>query len=199
MRPRHTRKILHQALFRATMSAQQLLLALSFVAGCISPTPLLAFEPGPGAFEPGPSTFRPPPTPEGPEARDVVKGCREKLFVDCFRLWQPPEPPEPPPEPLDPPPPPPPGNNRPPDSMESPSGGGTDMPPLLPPTPPNPDQATYEALMKAIDELGLKNRLLLGPLPEAEGVTIPLTINPPPAVPVDKKNKRRQAPQPSKP
>jgi len=153
--------------------------------------PALAFEPPPGTFEPGASRYRPPRPQKAPEPREIVRGCNEYYFVDCFRQWQPPEP-EAEAEETPPPPrvrpaglPSQPGSRpeRAPDDVDPamppeppPETALPDTPPSLPPGPNPADVATYEALVKAIGELGVKDRVRLGPPPTDDSVD--LSIDP---------------------
>jgi len=99
------------------------------------------------------------PVVNAPDPHTLLKECKESTFTDCFRLWQPPPPPpeEEKKEARQSPSPPDPSQPR------QPAVGG----PLTgPPPAPNPeaDQATYEALVKALKETGVdKNILMLEP------------------------------------
>jgi hypothetical protein len=111
-----------------------------------------------------------PPAPVGPvvtapDAHDLLKACKELTFTDCFRLWKPPPPPpeeekkeaKKVPLPLDP------------KTPRKPAEGG----PLTGPPPlPNPeaDQATYNALVRALKETGLEGKVLM-PEPPKDGST----------------------------
>ena len=113
------------------------------------------------------------PVVTAPDPHTLLKECKEATFTDCFRLWQPPPPP---PEeekkaarqsPL------PPDPNEP----RQPAVGG----PLTgtPPAPnPEADQATYEALIKALKETGVDKNILM-PEPPKDGSTT-LQLDPKP-------------------
>lgn len=100
-----------------------------------------------------------------PDARDLLKACTEPSFIDCFREWEPPPPP-PEPEKVPPPPPSPPKPGEPRGPAEP--GGATGGKP--PPPQPEADLATYEALVRAIREVGLEGKVRL-PDPPKEGST----------------------------
>lgn len=126
------------------------------------------------------------PSVKAPDARNLLTKCqKDESFTECFRDWQPPPPPPPPPES------PatastgdtagPPGGPK----EKPPEGTKGDAPkpddpkpdkaePTKPAPPPQPDkaadQATYDALVKAIHENGLDGKVLL-PDPPKEGNT----------------------------
>lgn len=140
---------------RAFGPAFVVLLALMPVTGA-------AFEPEPGTFEPGTSIYRPPRSERAPDPAEIVRACKD-YFIDCFRVWQPPEPTEPEPE----------ASPRAPDPPPS-----TDraIPPAAPAGAHPADVATYEALVKAIGDLGLKDKLVVGPPPSGDSVDV--TVDP---------------------
>lgn len=112
-----------------------------------------------------------PPAPVGPvmtapDAHGLLKACKEATFTDCFRLWRPPPlPPE--------------DETR--EARQAPLPFDARIPrrkpepgPLVgtPPAPdPAADQATYEALVRALKETGLEGKVLI-PEPPKEGSTI---------------------------
>lgn len=114
------------------------------------------------------------PVVTAPDPHTLLKECKESTFTDCFRLWQPPPPPpeeekkearQTPPSPPDP------------KEPRQPAVGG----PLTgPPPAPNPeaDQATYEALVRAMKETGLDQKILV-PEPPKDGSTT-LQLDPKP-------------------
>lgn len=109
------------------------------------------------------------PVVTAPDARDLLKACKEVSFTDCFRLWQPPPPPPGPErkEAKAPPPPPPADPNAP----RQPARGG----PLSgPPPAPNPasERATYDALVKALKESGLEGTIVMPPPPKDGGTIL---------------------------
>lgn len=100
-----------------------------------------------------------------PDAVELLKECKQPVFTDCFRLWQPPPPPPAPPEPekdtAGPAPPAPPDPRAP----REPAQGGP-----VPPRPSDPgkeaaaaaaDRATLDALSKALKDSGLGDKVLL--------------------------------------
>ncbi len=110
-----------------------------------------------------------------PDARKLLEECEAEVFTDCFRLWQPPKPPEPPQR----------------EARERPPQFGPPDPSLPrkpapegplegPPPPRNPaaDKATYDELLKAIEEQGLQGKILL-PDPPKDGSAI-MKLNPSP-------------------
>lgn len=112
-----------------------------------------------------------PPAPVGPvvtapDARELLKECKEASFTDCFRLWRPP---------------PPPPEEETKEARQSPLPFDVKIPPRKPdpgplvgtPPAPNPaaDQATYESLVKALKETGLEGKVLI-PEPPKDGSTI---------------------------
>lgn len=111
------------------------------------------------------------PVVTAPDARDLLRECKEASFTDCFRLWQPPAPP---PEPekkeakaTPPPPPPPPDPNAP---RQPAQGGPLSGPPPAP--KPEADRATYEALVKALKESGLEGKIVMPPPPKDGGTVL---------------------------
>lgn len=101
------------------------------------------------------------PVATAPDARDLLKECGEESFTDCFRLWRPPPPPEP-----EPPSPPAATAGIPPGAPREPAvGSAASTPGPPPPGPTAEDQATYDALVRAVREAGLENRILLPPPP----------------------------------
>lgn len=149
----------------------------------MSPSCALAQPPGGGGQggvgedeEQAPEPFLPrPPQPlavvplgpvvQAPDARDLLKSCTQPSFIDCFREWQPPPPP-PEPEKLPPPPPSPPKPGEPRGPAEP--GGATGGKP--PPPNPEADLATYDALVRAIREVGLEGKVNV-PTPPKQGST----------------------------
>lgn len=135
------------------------------------------------------------PVVTGPDAYELlVEQCKDEDFVACFKKWRPPPPPAPPPEPqkkeakaTEPPPPPDPNAPR------DPAVGG----PLVgsPPLPnPEADQATYEALVKAMKEAGLEGKVPMPSPPQDGSSTMELTppkpaAQKPPATRPDPKQK----------
>jgi hypothetical protein len=120
----------------------------------------------------------PGPVVLGPDPHELlVEQCKDQDFVGCFKKWRPPAPPPEPekPEPekkeakaTEPPVPPDPNAPR------DPAVGG----PLVgPPPTPNPeaDQATYEALVKAMKEAGLEGRVPMPNPPQGGSTTMELT------------------------
>ena len=168
-----------------------------------------------------------PAKPVAPEAREVLRTCRDPIFIDCFKGWRPGmERPRPQPAPADgkQPPPPPNAQTPPPDNPDAkkaddakpdeqkPDTPAPDdkkaaeeraaaakraadakkaaepKPPPPPPTPPakapppaapkpDPDLPIYEALMRAIREQGLQDRLRIDGPPKDGAVN--LEIAPP--------------------
>ncbi|WP_448204793.1 hypothetical protein [Azospirillum sp. sgz302134] len=123
--------------------------------------------PMPEEFPPAPTT----PVFTAPDARSLLAECKKDTsFTDCFRLWRPPPPPpkeekkqakQTPPLPLDP------------KLPRKPAEGG----PLTgPPTPPNPaaDRATYDSLVKALQETGLEGKVLMTEPPKDGTTTMQL-------------------------
>lgn len=119
----------------------------------------------------------PGPVVLGPDARELlVDQCKEQDFVECFKKWRPPAPPPPTPEPekkeakasaSEPPAPPDPNAPR------DPAVGGPLVGP--PPTPqPEADQATYEALVKAMKEAGLEGKIGMPNPPQDGSATMEL-------------------------
>ncbi|NUB12126.1 hypothetical protein GAY28_05000 [Azospirillum brasilense] len=119
--------------------------------------------PEPAEFPPAPFS----PLVVAPDPKELLKACKEATFTDCFRLWRPPPPPpkaetreardvpQPPPDPNAPRKPPEPG----------PLSG-------TPPAPnPAADQATYDALVKALKDSGLDGKVML-PEPPKDGGTV---------------------------
>lgn len=118
----------------------------------------------------------PGPMVTAPDAAALLKECKDADFIGCFRDWKPPPPPpeEPkkesakagePPLPPDP---------KAPREPAVPGGNYGGVPPA-----PNPaaDQATYEALVKALKESGLDGKVML-PTPPKDGSTT-LQLEPP--------------------
>mgnify|MGYP001805872118 CR=1 FL=1 len=179
------RRILHAGIFGVALWSGLLLLN----------RPAAGFEPEPGTFEPGPTRFRTPTPRTAPDPRQVVRECKEKLFVDCFRLWQPLEVPEPLETPKPPKPPTPP---RPPQRQAAPTPPDPNAP-----KPPDrddddedlthPDQATYDALRDALGQAGLADTVKIGPLTPGplEGRTDLTVTTPKPAPPPGKGPRRR--------
>lgn len=136
------------------------------------------------------------PGARAPDARDLLIGCDDPVFTECFKKWRPPPPPPPPPVPEPPsasapptPPPPaadpakspekppadkppekPPAADKPPEKPEEP-GFGKGSPPA-----PNPtaDKATYDELVKAIHDMGLDGKVLLPEPPKGGNATMEL-------------------------
>ena len=117
----------------------------------------------------------PGPVVLGPDPHELlVDQCKDQQFVDCFKNWRPPAPPPPPPEPekkeakaTEPPTPPDPNAPR------DPAAGGPLVGP--PPTPqPEADQATYEALVKAMKEAGLEGKVGMPNPPQGGSSTMEL-------------------------
>ncbi|HEY0836482.1 MAG TPA: hypothetical protein VGE72_21415 [Azospirillum sp.] len=113
------------------------------------------------------------PVVTAPDPAGLLKECKEAEFIDCFRGWKPPPPPPPedpkkeaakadgPPLPPDP---------KAPREPAQPGGNYGGVPPA-----PNPeaDQATYEALVKALKDSGLQDKVKLPP-PKDGSTTIQL-------------------------
>lgn len=126
----------------------------------------------------------PGPVVLGPDPHELlVEQCKDPDFVECFKNWRPPAPPPPPPEPekkeakaTEPPAPPDPNAPR------DPAVVGPLVGP--PPTPqPQADQATYEALVKAMREAGLEGKVGMPDPPQGGSSTMELA----PAKPDPKK------------
>ncbi len=119
--------------------------------------------PEPAEFPPAPFS----PLVVAPDPKELLKACKEATFTDGFRLWRPPPPtpkeeareardvPQAPPDPNAP--------RKPPEP-----GPLTGTPPA-----PNPaaDQATYDALVKALKDSGLDGKVML-PEPPKDGGTV---------------------------
>ncbi|WP_431856389.1 hypothetical protein [Azospirillum sp.] len=133
----------------------------------------------------------------GPDPRELlVEQCKDEDFVECFKKWRPPPPPAPPPEPekkeakaAEPPAPPDPNAPR------EPAVGG----PLVgPPPEPNPaaDQATYDALVKAMKEAGLDGKVTLPGPPQDGSATMELAPPKPvaPKPPTGKSDPKQKTP-----
>lgn len=150
------------------MPAAPLRFVLCLTAALCAAVPAFAQDP-----EVVPEDPLPPPPPElpiapvgpvatAPDARDLLKECDEEAFTDCFRLWRPPPPPEPEPpssEPAS-------TAGIPPGAPREPAvGGAASTPGPPPPAPTAEDQATYDALVRAMKETGLDGKILLPPPP----------------------------------
>lgn len=118
--------------------------------------------PEPAEFPPAPFS----PLVVAPDPRELLKACKEASFTDCFRLWRPP--------------PPPPEETR--EARDGPAPPIDPNAPRKPPEPgplvgtppaPNPaaDQATYDALLKALKDSGLDGKVML-PDPPKDGGTV---------------------------
>jgi len=116
------------------------------------------------------------PVVTAPDPAALLKECKDAAFIDCFRDWKPPPPPpeEPkkdtaragePPRPPDP---------KAPREPAQPGGNYGGVPPAA---NPEADQATYNALVKALKEAGLQGKVTL-PTPPKDGSTT-LQIEPP--------------------
>ena len=96
------------------------------------------------------------PVVTAPDAHGVVTSCEEAAFTDCFRLWRPPVPPT---------------EKAKADARNAAAaasrqlavGGALDaLPPsALPSAAVQADQATYEALMRALKDTGLEGKILV--------------------------------------
>lgn len=134
------------------------------------------------------------PVVQGPDPYELlVEQCKDQDFVTCFKTWRPPPPPPPPPEPekkearTEPP------GTPDPKAPRDPAVGGPLTGP--PPTPqPAADQATYEALVKAMKEAGLEGKVPL-PGPPQDGSTT-MELSPPKTVPAKSVQKQKAAPKP---
>lgn len=144
---------------------------------------LIAWAPAVG----GAADRRPPSSsataeePLAPDAREVLRTCRDPIFIDCFKQWRPftpapPKKPEPPEGATVPPPPPPaadaakPEKPKPPPESDKPADESK----------PDPDMPAYEALLRAINELGLQDKLKLNGPPAQGAVTLQTKILAPP-------------------
>lgn len=124
------------------------------------------------------------PVVRAPDARDLLTGCDQPLFTDCFRMWQPPSPPPPAP------PPPrradtaPSAGAPPPADPKSPirpaqAGGASPSPPPAPdPAAAAADRATYDALVRAVRDAGLEGRILMPDAPTDGSATLRLEEKP---------------------
>jgi len=165
------------------------LLAIWLLVGASWPAPVLAvpliLDPDPPPEtplpEPPPPLAPAPAKPKvaAPDARALLEACPSNDFVECFRDWKPPAPPPPPPatasaapekggQPHK--------TNMKEAEKDKPAGdaSGPKKPPPLPSPPPinqAADVATYEALLKAVQEMGLEKHIIL-PDPPKEGKTI---------------------------
>ncbi len=126
----------------------------------------------------------------GPDTHELLtEQCKDQDFGACFKNWRPPPPP---PEPekkeakaAEPP------AQLPPGAPREPAVGGPLVGP--PPTPqPEADQATYDALVKAMKEAGLDGKVLMPDPPQDGGTIMQLA----PATAADPK---RKAAPPSSP
>lgn len=182
------------------------LVTLPACAGAESPTPAAepAPSPIPAASPAAQDQPHPPAATEGedpksiaPSAREVLRTCRDPIFIDCFKNWRPttPAPPEPPR--------PPPGPRHPEAAKSEPPQAKAAKPPPPPPKPPAPakpalpapaeaDLATFNALMQSIRDQGLTGALNLDGPPQGGSVT--LHVNPPPLPPAPHIPKRASPP-----
>lgn len=134
------------------------------------------------AEPPEPPLPKPPPelplAPVGPvvtapDPHELLKACKEASFTDCFRVWQPPPPP-PEPEKKEAKSPPPPAGPADPKAPREPAQPGA-LTGGKPPAPnPEADQATYEALVKAIKDAGLDGKVRLPDPPKDGSATMKL-------------------------
>lgn len=120
------------------------------------------------------------PEPIAPEAREILRTCRDPIFIDCFKDWRPDGPRprragEPPPPAQGAPPSPPPPDKKTVDKKPAPP-----KPPEKPAQDkPDPDLPTYQALLRAIQEVGLQGALHLDGPPKDGAVTLEAKIAPP--------------------
>lgn len=115
------------------------------------------------------------PVVTAPDPAALLKECKDAAFIDCFREWKPPPPPEEP-------------------KKEAAKAGESSAPPgpkgprepaqpggtyggAPPAANPEADQATYEALVKALKDSGLQGKVML-PTPPKDGSTT-LQLEPP--------------------
>lgn len=125
------------------------------------------------------------PVAKAPDARDLLTKCqKDASFTDCFHDWKPPAPPPSAPATAST------GDSPGAPSPKPPEGTKGDAPkpedkkpdkaePLKPVPPPQTDkaadQATYDALVKAIHENGLDGKVLLPDAPKEGSATMQVT------------------------
>ena len=145
----------------------------------LTPGSLIAGEPAdaPPAAAPAAASDE----PLAPEAREVLRACRDPIFIDCFKTWRPeevrPRPPAPQPPPAPPRAPAPPPDDKKAEIKKPP-------PPRVPEKPkdmPDPDLPTFNALLRAIQDLGLQGSLHLSGPPKNGSVTLEAKVPTPPA------------------
>ncbi|MEI7608254.1 MAG: hypothetical protein WCJ64_12835, partial [Rhodospirillaceae bacterium] len=78
------------------MAAHRVRLLLMATLALLAPLPTTAQQAAPSSsfLDPAPSESGEPPAPGGaepvaPEAREILRRCRDPLFIDCFREWYP--------------------------------------------------------------------------------------------------------------